>query len=179
MLRKIVTFGGVLLAAFVVMMLTTDQAELSLESEILLPASSAAVWERVSVVEHWSDWWPGIETARVTPALQSGAILDLVLAGDASRQPAIVQTVIAERRLSWVRSGVLGSTTQTSLRMSDEETHSRVVMVITIHGPQAFLARITAKDKLKAYQQAVLEALRLSLPAQDNSATQEPAAAPK
>lgn len=179
MLRKIVTLGAVLLAAFVLLMLTTDQAELSLESEILLPVSSAAVWERLSAVERWSDWWPGIETARVTPALQSGAILDLVLAGDASRQPAIVQTVIAERRLSWVRSGVLGSTTQTSLRISDEETHCRVVMVITLHGPQAFLARLTARDKFKAYQQAVLEALRLSLAAQDNSATQEPAAAPK
>lgn len=179
MLRKIVTLGGVLLAAFVVMMLTTDQAEFSLESEILLPVSSAAVWERLSEVVHWPDWWPGIEAVRVTPALQSGAILDLVLAGDASRQPAVVQTVIAERRLSWVRSGVLGSTTQTSLRMSDEETHSRVVMMITIHGPQAFLARITSGDKFRAYQQAVLEALRLSLAAQDNSAAQEPSAVRK
>jgi hypothetical protein len=163
MLKKFFFLVGIALVAFAVMMATTGQAKLTLESEALLSASTSEVWQHLVAVEDWHNWWPGVESARVTPALQAGALLDLVLKGDSSRKPARVETVTVERRLGWIRSGVLGSTTHTGLRLIPLGEETRVSMTIAIHGPQAFLARLSARDKLTAYQQAVLESLRLHL----------------
>ncbi|WP_305046105.1 SRPBCC family protein [Geoalkalibacter sp.] len=161
MLRKLLILSSLLLVAFALMMATTGQVEFAVDHELRLAASPAQVWEVLADVDAWPHWWPGFVAARVTPALHAGARLDLALQGDPGKKPATIETVVAERKLSWVRGGVLGSTTRTSLRLDPVDEETLISMHSAIRGPQAFLARLTSQDKFTAYQQAVLEALRL------------------
>jgi len=165
MLRKLLILGSLVLVAFALMMATTAQVEFAVEQETRLAAAPARVWTELVAVEQWPQWWPGFRAARVTPALHAGARLDLSLQGDPGKKPAIIETVVAERKLSWVRDGVLGSTTRTSLRLTPVEGETLIVMQSSIRGPQAFLARLTSQDHFGAYQQAVLDALRQRLSA--------------
>ncbi|KIH77108.1 Polyketide cyclase / dehydrase and lipid transport [Geoalkalibacter ferrihydriticus] len=163
MLKKILVCSALLLVAFVVMMTVTGQTEFTREDEVLLATSPAEVWTVLSAVEQWPQWWPGFEAAKVTPALQPGARLDLSLKGDPGSKPAIVETVVPGRKLSWVRDGILGSTTHTSLRLSGATGGTVFVMQSRIRGPQAFLARITSQERFSGYHQAVLKSLQLRL----------------
>ncbi|MDO3379112.1 SRPBCC family protein [Geoalkalibacter halelectricus] len=163
MLRKVLLCVVALLLAFAVMMATTGQAEFFLEDDLVLASSPAEVWEVLSAVEDWPRWWPGFESAKVTPALQMGARLDLVLKGDPSKRPATVETVVNGRKISWVRDGILGSTTHTSLCLDEQGGETLFVIQSRIRGPQAFLARLTARNQFADYHQALLRSLQLQL----------------
>ena len=99
-----------------------------------------AVWTVLTGVEQWPQWWPGVQGAKVDPALQVGATLTLLLAGNADRSPATVEAVTPARHLVWRRPGVLGSTVRTTLRLEPQGGGALVALESAIVGPQALLA---------------------------------------
>ncbi len=159
MLKKIVMVLTVILAAFGLLLATTGQSEFSVADSAVVAATPARAWPLLAGIAAWPQWWPGMVATQLTPALQPGARLDIVLQGDAERRPATVEAVVPERKLSWVRDGVLGSTTRTALLLAAVPTGTRVTLQSTIRGPQSFLARLTSRDQFSAYHRQVLEEL--------------------
>jgi uncharacterized protein YndB with AHSA1/START domain len=160
MLKKLAVLLTLTLIAFGVMMATTGQSVFSVEDSIIIETPLEQTWDFLAAVSAWPQWWPGVEAARVVPRLQAGARFELTLQGDAEALPATIESIVRHKQLSWIRDGVLGSSTRTGLRLSAHQHGTEVTLSSTIRGPQAFLARLTGRQNFESYHRQVLEAMR-------------------
>ncbi len=165
MLKKIGLLLAVLALALAGLLLTSGKSRFAAASERLLSHPPEAVWSQLSAVEHWPQWWPGVEQARLEPGWQVGAHLHLALQGDPERIPARVEALVPGRELAWSRPGVLGSRTRLQLRLEPAAEGTRVRLASEVVGPQAVLARWTAQEDFQRYQELVLAKLEESLQA--------------
>jgi len=166
MLKKFAVLLALVLVAFAVMMATTGQTVFSVERSTVVEAPMDQTWNLLVAFSRWHEWWPGVEEAKVTPHLHPGAQFELVLQGDANAPPATIETLVEYKHLSWIREGVLGSSTRTALQLVPLQEGTEVTLVNTIRGPQAFFVRITGrKDDFVAYQQQVLNSMQRELEA--------------
>lgn len=159
MLKKLGILLVVLGLGFGGLLLTSAQSRFVTESSLLLSYPPAAVWSRLTAVGQWPSWWPGVEAASLAPGWQPGAELLIALKGDPEQAPAVVDEVSAEAALSWQRPGVLGSRTRTRIALQPAGEETLVLLHSEIHGPQAVLARWTAKEDFIRYQELVLAKL--------------------
>ncbi len=160
MLKKVVVLLTLTLIAFGVMMATTSQSVFSVEDSIIIEVPLEQAWDLLAAVSAWPQWWPGVEAARVVPRLQAGARFELILRGDADTPPATIESLVKHKQLSWLRDGVLGSSTRTALRLSAHQGGTEVTLNSVIRGPQAFLARLTGRENFETYHRQVLESMR-------------------
>lgn len=163
MLKKLGILLVVLGLAFGGLLLTSAESRFVAESSLLLPYPPAAIWSRLTAVGQWPSWWPGVEAASLAPGWQPGAELLIALKGDPEQAPAVVEEVSAETALSWQRPGVLGSQTRTRIALQPAGEQTLVLLHSEIQGPQAVLARWTAKEDFIRYQELVLAQLRAAL----------------
>lgn len=159
MLKKLGILLVVLGLAFGGLLLTSAQSRFVTESSLLLPYPLVAVWNRLTAVGQWPRWWPGVEAASLAPGWQAGAELRIALKGDPEQAPAVVDAVSSEAMLSWQRPGVLGSQTRTRIALQPAGEQTLVLLHSEIQGPQAVLARWTAKEDFIRYQELVLAKL--------------------
>ena len=159
MLKKLAVLLTLVLIAFGVMMATTGQSFFSVEDSIIIETPLEQTWDFLAAVSAWPQWWPGVEAARVVPGLRAGARFELILRGVAAPPPTI-ESLVRHKQLSWIRDGVLGSSTRTGLRLSAHQHGTEVTLSSTIRGPQAFLARLTGRQNFESYHRQVLEAMR-------------------
>lgn len=162
MLKKIAVLAVILLFAFGGLLLLTRDATFAVEESLSLPVEPGQIWQILTAVDAWSDWWPGIKEARLKSGWQRGAALELVLEGNPEREAAMVQSVRPAEQIVWVRPGVLGSTTKTTWRLSSCEDGTCVSLESAVRGPQAFMARFSHRD-FATYQKMVLQALQVRL----------------
>ncbi|PLX83601.1 MAG: hypothetical protein C0617_10700 [Desulfuromonas sp.] len=163
MLKKLAGLLACLGIAFGAMMLFTAERSFEVDNRQVVAHPAASVWAVLADVDRWPAWWPGVEEARLESGWRPGAALALVLKGTPERRPARIEAVVAGRRMSWVRDGVLGSLTRTSLDLEPLGGETRVTLKSTIHGPQAFMAGLTGKEEFAMYHRAVLTRLELRL----------------
>nr|NIS39964.1 hypothetical protein [Desulfuromonadales bacterium] len=163
MLKKTLLLVVVIMLGFGAMIATTRDATFAVTESRSLTAGQPAIWEALTDVEAWDEWWPGIETAQLSPGWTEGATLALTLKGRPEKTPAIVDGFNRGRQVSWTRPGVLGSTTRTLLRIERSGEGVVVSMESRLHGPQAFLARFTGEESFRNYQELVLRSLQESL----------------
>lgn len=163
MLKKL----GVLLLALALalggLLLSAGQSRFATESSRLLPYPVAPVWAQLTAVGQWPGWWPGVKAASLAPGWQPGAELSIALQGDPEQAPAVVEEVTSEAELRWRRPGVLGSQTRTRIALQPSGSQTLVLLRSEIQGPQAVLARWTAQDDFRRYQELVLARLGESL----------------
>lgn len=163
MLKKL----GVLILALVLalggLLLSSGQSRFASESSLLIPYPVAPIWAQLTAVGQWAGWWPGVVTASLAPGWQPGAELCIALQGDPEQPPAVVDGVATEMELSWKRPGVLGSETRTCIELQPSGSETLVLLRSEIQGPQAVLARWTAQDDFRRYQDLVLARLSESL----------------
>lgn len=164
MLKKL----GVLIVALALalggLLLSSGQSRFATESSLLIPHPVAPVWAQLTAVGQWSVWWPGVVTASLAPpGWQPGAELYMALQGDPEQAPAVVEGVTTEAELRWKRPGVLGSQTRTCIELQPSGSQTLVLLRSEIQGPQAVLARWTAQDDFRRYQELVLTRLGESL----------------
>lgn len=145
------------------LLLTSAESRFVTESSLLLPYPAAVVWARLTAVGDWPRWWPGVEKASLAPGWQPGAELGMTLKGDPEQAPAVVMEVSPETVLCWQRPGVLGSQTRTSILLQPLETQTQVLLRSEIVGPQAVLARWSAREDFHRYQELVLAKLSAAL----------------
>lgn len=160
MLKKVAVLALLLAVACGVMMLTTREKTFAVENALTVGRPAVEIWQVLAGVERWPSWWPGVEQARLSPAWQAGAALDLVLKGTPEKAPATVEEVVAGKSMAWVRHGIFESFTRTSLRLEPVSGGTRVVLRSFIQGPQAFLAGFTGEEEFARYHQAVLAGLQ-------------------
>jgi uncharacterized protein YndB with AHSA1/START domain len=160
MLKKLAVLLTLTLIAFGVMMATTGQSVFSVEDSIIIEAPLEQTWDLLAAISAWPQWWPGVESARVIPRLQAGARFELILRGDADAPPATIESLVRHKQLSWIRDGVLGSSTRTALQLTAHQRGAEVTLSSVIRGPQAFLARLTGRQNFESYHRQVLEAMR-------------------
>jgi uncharacterized protein YndB with AHSA1/START domain len=163
MVKKLGLLLAVLGLAFAVLLLSSGRTRFASEAALTLPQPSAPIWERLTAVGDWPRWWPGVAAASLAPGWQPGAELQLALQGDPEQAPAVVELVSPEAALSWLRPGVLGSQTRTLLQLQPLAGGTRVVLRSEIQGPQAVLARWTAQEDFRRYQELVLQRLAEAL----------------
>jgi hypothetical protein len=159
MLKKLGVLIVVLGLALGGLLLGSGQSRFAAESSRLLPYPVAPVWAQLTAVGQWSGWWPGVTAASLAPGWQPGAELCIALQGDPEQAPAVVDGVTAETELSWKRPGVLGSQTRTCIELQPSGSQTLVLLRSEIQGPQAVLARWTAQDDFRRYQELVLTRL--------------------
>lgn len=167
MLKKLGLLLATLGLALGALLLTSAESRFATESSLRLPCPPAAVWARLTAVGEWPRWWPGVEAASLTPGWQPGAELRIALKGDPEQAPAMVEEVEVESVLSWQRPGVLGSRTRTRIALQPDGEETLLQLRSQIQGPQAVLARWTAQDDFRHYQELVLARLNQAL--QQNS----------
>ena len=165
MLKKLGVLLIVLALALGGLLLGAGQSRFATESSRLLPYPVAPVWAQLTAVGQWSGWWPGVVAASLAPGWQPGAELCIALKGDPEQTPAVVEGVTAEAELRWRRPGVLGSQTRTCIELQPSGSQTLVLLRSEIQGPQAVLARWTAQDDFRRYQELVLTRLGESLQA--------------
>lgn len=158
---------GLLLAALGLalggLLLTSAESRFVTESSLMLSYPPAVVWARLTAVGDWSSWWPGVERASLAPGWQPGAELRITLKGDPEQAPAVVDEVSDAAALSWRRPGVLGSRTRTRIVLQPDGEKTLVQLRSEIVGPQAVLARWSARDDFQRYQELVLAKLNEAL----------------
>lgn len=163
MLKKMAVLAAILGIAFVVMMLTTRSTTFTGSHTETFEQPASRVWQVLTEVDRWSSWWPGMQEARISPALEEGAELTLILKGTPEKSPATVESLTPGRKMAWVRSGILGSTTRTTWQLEEQEGRALVTLETFIRGPQAFLANFTGKKQFAAYHEQAVSALRQQL----------------
>lgn len=163
MLKKIVVLLVILGFSFALMLLTTGESHFEVASHASFSVSQEELWQVLIAVDSWSDWWPGMEEARLVGALSGGSKIHLRLKGMPTKEPAFLTLVNPQNELVWERSGVFGSRAGTRLTLEPDAEGSRLTIENFIRGPQAFLARFTGEDAFVKYQQTLLERLGLSL----------------
>lgn len=160
MLKKVAVLAVFLGMAFGIMMLSTSEKTFEVENSLAIGRPASEIWPVLTDVERWQTWWPGMQKARLQPGWKEGAPLELILKGTPEKKAARVETVTAEKELTWVRCGVLKSVTRTSLRLEPVAGGTRVSLKSFIQGPQAFLAGFTGKEEFARYHEAVLAGLK-------------------
>lgn len=159
MLKKLAVIFVLLGVGFVIMMLTTRNSSFAVSHDRTIARPSADVWRVLTDVDRWPQWWPGVQTARLS-AWQSGEELELVFKGNPGADPARVEFFLEGKTLAWSRKGVLGSRTGTEIALETVSGGCRVSIVDTIYGPQAFLARFTGEEAFSKYHNLLLENLK-------------------
>ena len=159
MIKKLAVMLVLLGVGFVIMMLTTRNSSFSVSHDQTIARPSAEVWNVLTDVDRWSQWWPGVKTASL-PVWQGGAVLELVFKGNPGADPARVERVVDGANIAWSRKGVLGSMTGTEVKVETASGGCRVIIVETIFGPQAFLARFTGEDAFTKYHNLLLNNLK-------------------
>jgi len=163
MLKKIAVLLVLLGCSFALMLLTTGESKFEVRSQASFPVSQAEVWQVLVAVGQWPDWWPGMEDARLEGAMTAGSEIGLRLKGMTSSELVMLTEVRSLDELVWEGAGVFGSRTGTGFSLNSETQGCRLTVTNFVHGPQAFLARITGKDAFVQYQQELLQSLRRSL----------------
>ncbi|BCR04078.1 hypothetical protein DESUT3_11470 [Desulfuromonas versatilis] len=163
MLKKLAVLLVLLGVAFGVMMLTTRSSTFVVANSLGFAQSPEQIWPTLLAVEDWPRWWPGVEKAWLPQGWQRGASFELELRGTPTDQPASVSAMVEAKELAWRRPGVLGSYTLTTFKLVKMAEGTEVFLESSIHGPQAFLARITGRDEFGQYHDQVLGALRAFL----------------
>ncbi len=177
MLKKITVLAVLLVLAFGVMMLTTRSSSFVVVNSLGIGHPSEKIWLVLTNVEDWPRWWPGVQEARLPQGWQKGALFHLILKGTPEKDQARIVAVEPNKELVWARSGVLGSSSRTSLRLVRMSGGTEVFLESSITGPQAFLARITGKDEFGRYHDKVLEALKAYMdnpPGTEGAAGEQP-----
>ncbi len=159
MFKKLLILLIVLGVFFAALMVTTGQSRFEISDNLWLATPSDQVWKAITAIEQWPHWWPGVESAGVTPDVQAGARLSMQLRGNPTKAPATIESVVPERQLSWQRESILGSTAATKIILQSTTGRTQVTLVTSIRGPQAVLARFTGEQEFARYHQRVLEAL--------------------
>jgi len=159
MLNKTMILAAVLLVALAVMMLCSRGTTFSVGNTLAIEHPVSPVWQALVAVEEWPAWWPGMESAALSPEWREGAVLNLTLKGTPEKSGARVVSVLFEREVVWERDGILGSLTATTLRLDPLSGGVLVTLESSIRGPQAFLARFTGEEEFGAYHHRVLAAL--------------------
>lgn len=163
MLKKLGVLMVVLVLALGGLVLSSGQSRFATESSLLLPYPVAPIWAQLTAVGQWAGWWPGVVAASLAPGWQQGAELSITLRGDPEQAPAVVEGVTTEAELRWRRPGVLGSQTRTRIELQASGSQTLVLLRSEIQGPQAVLARWTAEEDFRRYQDLVLTRLGESL----------------
>jgi len=163
MLKKIFVLLAVLGFCLVLMLLATGDSHFEVQSQAVFPVSRTELWQRLAAVDRCSDWWPGMEGARLAGGLRVGSRIQLRLNGMPDRDPALLTLVDVPHELVWEGSGVFGSLAGTRFLLEPDPAGSRLVVEHFVRGPQAFLARFTGEEVFVKYQQKLLESLGLSL----------------
>jgi hypothetical protein len=163
MIKKILVLLVILGFSFALMLLTTGKCHFEVASHASFPVSQVELWQVLSAVDSWPDWWPGMEEVRLVDDLSVGSEIQLRLKGMPRQEPAFLIAVRLQDELAWESSGVLGSRAGTRLILEPDAGGSRLTIENFIRGPQAFLARFTGEDAFVKYQQILLESLKLSL----------------
>lgn len=145
------------------LLLTSADSRFVAEASLAMPYPPAAVYARLAAVGEWPRWWPGVEAASLAPGWQPGAELQITLKGDPEQEPAVVDETSPDAALSWQRPGVLGSRTRTRFALQPAGEATLVQLRSEIHGPQAVLARWTARGDFIRYQELVLSQLKQRL----------------
>jgi len=160
MLKKLAVLLVLLGVAFALMMLTTRHTSFAVVDSLAVARPPEVVWAVLTEIEQWPQWWPGVQEARIAPAWQAGATMEILLKGNPDRSPATLETVAPGRQLAWRRPGVLGSIVRTTLGLEPQAEGTRVVLESAIVGPQAFLARFTGEEEFSRYHRQVLLSLQ-------------------
>ncbi len=159
MLKKAVILILVLITVFGVMLLTTRSSTFVVQNSQLVDQDLVRVWQVLADVEHWPEWWPGVEMARLGTIWAEGEQLSLVLKGNPVDGPAQIEHYRVGMELAFSREGVLGSRAGTSLRLEPQPGAVLVTVESVVLGPQAFLAGFTGREAFVAYHQRLLAGL--------------------
>ena len=163
MLKKLAFLALVLGLAFGAMMLAARSATFVCSRSLVVHDSPAAVWHAATDVGQWPQWGPGVLRSKLTAGWRMGGTLELELQGRPERNPARIEAVVPERELAWVRPGVLGSVTRTTVRVEPVAGGTKVTLESSIRGPQAFLGRFTGREVFDGCHEAVLSGLQARL----------------
>lgn len=163
MFKKIVILLTILGLAFGLLLLTTGESHFEVQSHARLPVAQGTLWQRLMEVERWPSWWPGMEEVRLSGDFKTGNRFSLRLKGMPARDEVLITRVSPPREFAWEGPGVLGSRTGTRLSLEQDGAGCRLTVVTFVHGPQAFLARMTGEAAFKEYQLALLARLERSL----------------
>ena len=150
-LALVATFGGV--------MFFGQGRTFSVSHSRVVEKSPEQIWEVLTDVERWPDWWPGMEKATIDPGWQPGASLALDLRGQPKRGAGRLETADPGRAMSWTGKGVLGSQVRTTIRLQSGSAGTQISLENKISGPQAILAKITGDKAFSDYQGLVLQRL--------------------
>ncbi len=159
MLKKGLFLILVIMAAFGVLLLTTQSSTFEVRDSRVIHQKTDRVWQVLTEVERWSQWWPGVETARLGSCWAEGESLELLLKGNPANGPARIDRYQLDHELVFSRAGVLGSRAGTGFLFEALPGAVRVTVETTVSGPQAFLARFTGRAAFSAYHQRLLDGL--------------------
>jgi len=159
MLKKVLILLLVLAVGLVLLLLTARDSRLDTQSSALIGSSPAQVWDLLADIDHWRNWWPGVERSTLLGPLAVGSRIDLKLKGLPESDPAGIDRLVPRRLLGWMSPGVLGSEVTTRLELEPTPEGTEVVLSNSISGPQAVLARFSSGESFPQYQQLVLKAL--------------------
>lgn len=159
MLKKLLILLLILAGALGLLLATAGSSRYSVDSSRQIAAAPEQVWSTLAAINHWPDWWPGVERANLQAPLQQGTAVDLKLKGLPEAEPVIITEVQPERLLAWQGQGVLGSRVNTRLSLQKVDQGCRVALANRIEGPQAVLAKWSGGDNFSRYQALVLQAL--------------------
>ncbi len=160
MLKKLAVLLVLLGMAFGAMMLTTRSSTFVVANSLGIAQQPEVIWPVLVAVDDWPEWWPGVQKAHLPQGWRLGAPFELQLTGTPTPEPARVEAMVETKELAWRRAGVLGSYSLTTLKLVKMADGTEVFLESSIHGPQAFLARITGRDEFGKYHDQVLGALK-------------------
>ena len=159
MLKKTATLVLFLVISFGIMLASTRSSTFLARDSLLIGQDPERVWQVLADVERWSQWWPGVEEARLGSSWAVGEPLELVFKGNPTDGPARIECCRVGRELAFSREGVLWSRASTGLRLEPKPGALLVTVESMVRGPQAFLARFTGREAFAAYHQRLLAGL--------------------
>ena len=158
MLKKISILLVLLGCGFILWLLLGMDSHFEQQSSQRIDQSAETVWQQLTRVEQWPQWWPGMEEARLLGTLQVGSQISIKLDG----MPEVpVDLVAAEpkRQLAWQQEGLFGSLAKTRIELVVQADATEVTIAHSISGLQARLAEFSSREGFVQYQQLFLLAL--------------------
>ena len=162
MLKKVSILLVLLGCGFILWLLLGMDSHFEQQYSQRIDHSAETVWQQLTSIEQWPQWWPGMEEARLLGSLQVGGQLSIKLDG----MPEVPVDLIAaepNRQLAWQQEGLFGSLAETRIELVVQADATEVTIAHRISGLQARLAEFSSREGFEQYQQLFLLALERQL----------------